>query len=266
MINVLFIGDIIGRDGANLMLDLLPRLKNNYNIDLAIANGENVNNGKGLKTKDAILFNDSGIDVITSGNHIWDNKKDSAIHANLPFVLRPLNYPELNPGNGFYTIKIKNNVEITVVNLQGRSFMYPIDCPFTAADKLLSEIKNKKSIVIIDLHAESTAEKQAFGMYLDGRVAAVIGTHTHVQTADERIFARGTGYITDVGMTGPYNSVIGMDSETAIKRFIYQTPFYFKTGIGDLRLNAVIIKINEKTGKTTNIERLNFSKAEYNAK
>jgi len=265
MINILFIGDIIGEEGLDLALDLIPRLRRDFDLHFCIVNGENIRNGKGLSPNSANRLLTAKVDVITTGNHIWDGKQDASLFANFDNIIRPANYPDLNPGKGFVTRKIQGTQKITVINVQGRSFMNPIDCPFSAVDRILSEIGRDLQICIVDMHAESTAEKQALGWYLDGRVSAVIGTHTHVQTADERVLPNGTGYITDVGMTGPFSSVIGMDTNTAIKRFRYQIPFYYKLAKGNLRLNGLILTL-DKNFKTSKIERLNFSKAEYNGR
>jgi metallophosphoesterase (TIGR00282 family) len=264
MINLLFISDIVGDDGLDLALDLLPMIRRDYSVDFVIANGENIRNGKGLSIQHARRMLDSGIDIITSGNHIWDGSFDPALFELSPQILRPLNYPDLNSGRGYCTLPVRENHSVTVVNVQGRSFMTPIDCPFNTLDRLLKEISNINSVIIVDMHAESTAEKMALGWFLDGRVSAVVGTHTHVQTADERILPKGTGYITDAGMTGPHNSVIGMDTETAIKRFRHQTPFFYKLAEGNLRFNGVIFRIRMKDKTTREIKRLNFNKTEYN--
>jgi metallophosphoesterase (TIGR00282 family) len=264
MINVLFIGDIVGENGLHIALDLIPRIHRDFSIDYIIVNGENINNGKGL-TRDCIpLLKEAHINVITSGNHIWENRKDKQILETYPWVLRPYNYPAENYGNGLFRSVLSDTVAITVINMQGRGFMTPIDCPFHAIDNIIPPTRRLSEIIIVDMHAESTAEKQAFGWYLDGRVSAVIGTHTHVQTADERILPNGTGYITDVGMTGPFDGVIGMRKEVAIKRFVYQTPLPYQLASGDLRLNGVILMFDEVNFTTRQIKRLNFSKLEYN--
>jgi metallophosphoesterase (TIGR00282 family) len=266
MITVLFIGDVVGESGLDLTMDLLPRIRNDYSIDFALLNGENIRNGKGINSQIIKRLSDSDIDVITSGNHIWDGNADSSTFEQAKILLRPHNYPKINPGTGILTKTIKNNIKITVINLQGRGFLTPIDCPFNTADVILEELDKEVKVRIVDMHAESTAEKQALAWYLNGRVSAVIGTHTHVQTADDRILDQGTAYITDVGMTGPTDGVIGMDRDIAIKRFRHQTPHYYKLAQGNLRLNGVIIKIDEKSGKANSINRLNFSKVEYNGR
>lgn len=266
MINILFIGDIIGASGLGITLEILPKIQKDYGVDFVIANGENIRHGKGLTIDIAIQLRDAGVDIITSGNHIWEGQDKNKVLETLPFVLRPHNYPISNPGTGWRTCFSKHQVQVTVINIQGRSFMTPINCPFLTIDEILTNNHKQLQICIVDFHAESTAEKQALGWYLDGKVSAVVGTHTHVQTADERIFPRGTGYITDVGMTGPFNSVIGMEKNIAIKRFIQQTPYYYKPGEGDPRFNGVLIEVNEKDYNTNKIKRFNFSVLEYNGR
>jgi metallophosphoesterase (TIGR00282 family) len=197
-----------------------------------------------------------GIDVVTGGNHIWDNPGVYKVWQKDYRVLRPANYPPGNAGRGSIIVETKNGDSVAVVNLQGRTYMYPIDCPFRAADEILRHINRKTNLVIIDFHAEATAEKMALAWYLDGRVSAIIGTHTHVPTADERILPGGTAYITDAGMTGPYDSVIGMKKEVAIKRFMRQVPIRFEPAEGDVHLCAVVIKIDKQTAKAQSIERL----------
>jgi len=264
MITVLFIGDIVGEDGLHLSLDLIPRIRHDYKVDFIIANGENIRYGKGITASSITLLQKAHVNVITSGNHIWENRKEKQIFEKFPWVLRPHNYPAQNFGNGVFRTVIQNTLGITVINIQGRSFMAPIDCPFKSMDDLLRGVTQKQEIIIVDMHAESTAEKQALAWYLDGRVSAVIGTHTHVQTADERILPKGTGYITDAGMTGPFDSVIGMNKEVAINRFLYQTPFPYQLACGDFRLNAVLLQIDINKQTTKKIKRLNFTKMEYN--
>lgn len=266
MLNILFIGDIISETGLQITLELLPRILEDYNIHFVIANGENIRHGKGLTTKIANQLRDCGVNIITSGNHIWEGADKNKVLETLPFVLRPHNYPISNPGSGWTSSYIKNSIKITVINVQGRSFMTPINCPFATMDEILSSNRNEMQVCIVDFHAESTAEKQAMGWYLDGKVTAVIGTHTHVQTADERILPGGTGYLTDVGMTGPFNSVIGMEKKTAIKRFIHQTPYFYKPGEGDLRFNGLLIEVDEQNFTTNKMERLNFSQVDYNGR
>jgi metallophosphoesterase (TIGR00282 family) len=260
-IKVLFIGDIVGLPGLNFTQTFLPSIIQKYKPDLIIANGENVSDGKGCTEKEAKILFELGINVITGGNHTWDKhlsqeyiKKDSR-------VLRPLNYPKGTHGNGYIIIDIKDT-KIAVVNLQGRTFMSSIDCPFRSAEWIISKIKNESQIIIIDFHAEATAEKIALANFLDGKVSCIIGTHTHIQTSDERILPNGTGYITDVGMTGPYDSVIGMKTQAALNRFLYQTPQKFETAQDDVHLSAVFFKIDKLTGKTISVERIFFPEFE----
>ena len=253
---VLFVADIVGKPGLEITARLLPGLKEKYQPDLIIANGENGVNGKGLSEAVAKEYFELGINVITGGNHIWENAEIYKIWQKAGRVLRPANYPPSNPGRGFLLFELPDGATAAVINLQGRTFMYPIDCPFRIADDILRRLKSAARLIVVDFHAEASAEKMALGWHLDGRVSAVIGTHTHVPTADERILPGGTGYITDVGMTGPFDSVIGMKKETAIKRFMRQVPMRFEVATNDNRLCALILKVNKKTAKTVSIERL----------
>ncbi len=256
-VTVLFIGDIIGKPGLAFVQTWLPALKKEYKPDVIIANGENVNDGKGIvKSEGEILFQ-LGVDVITGGNHIWDKHQSQDYLKVEPRVLRPLNYPKGTHGNGMYVIQ-KDKYRVGVINLQGRSFMATIDCPFRSAEFALSKLKSETNLIFIDIHAEATAEKIALGWFLDGKVTGIFGTHTHVQTADERILPNGTGYITDVGMTGPYESVIGMKSQAAINRFIYQTPQKYETAQNDVHLSGVLVTAEIATGKCTAIKRIFF--------
>lgn len=257
-INVLFIADIIGKPGLEIAAKLLPGLKDKYKSDLCIANGENGCEGKGLTQAIARQYFSMGIDVITSGNHIWDNRDIFELLASNNRILRPLNYPEGNFGIGSTIVETASGYKIGVINLQGRTFMYAIDCPFKRGLTEARRLQKDTNIIIVDFHAEATAEKVAMGWYLDGKVSAVIGTHTHVPTADERILPEGTAYITDVGMTGPFDSVIGLKKEIAIKRFLHQTPERYKPAEGNLRLCAAAVTIEHSTGKATRIERINL--------
>jgi metallophosphoesterase (TIGR00282 family) len=263
MIRVLFIGDIIGQDGLELTLDLLPRMRQDLKIDFILANGENLDKGKGVSEIAVRKLLDAGVQVVTTGNHVWDNKDSERLLNKWNCLLRPHNYPDITPGTGIFKTSLNDKLKIVAINLQGLSFLQPIRCPFKTIDEILTGQRSEPAIFIVDFHAESTAEKQALAWYVDGKVAAVIGTHTHVQTADERILPKGTGYITDAGMTGPYDSVIGMDREVAIKRFIEHRPYYYKLAEGNIRFNGVYLEINERELKTVKIQRLNYSKAEY---
>jgi len=231
--------------------EILPGLCDEHNIDLIIGNGENAAGGLGLTPGTAEELFDSGIDVITTGNHIW------AYNEIIPYldselaILRPLNYPPMNPGRGYL---LKNNV--LIINLLGRVFMGNVDCPFRAIDQLLTEFEHKSIPIIVDFHAEATSEKVAMGRYLDGRVSAVLGTHTHVGTADARILPGGTAYVTDIGMVGPIDSVIGDDPDSVINRFLTQIPTRLSVGKGKVSFDAILVEVDEKTGKALDIKRI----------
>jgi metallophosphoesterase (TIGR00282 family) len=257
-IKILFIADIVGKPGLEIAAKLTPVLKDKYKIDFCIANGENGSDGKGLSEKIARHYFNFGIDVITSGNHIWDNKDIYGLLKTNGRILRPLNYPDGNYGAGSVIIETKEGLKIGVINLQGRTFMFSIDCPFKRGLDEVRKFKKETNIIIVDFHAEATAEKMAMGWYLDGKVSAVIGTHTHVPTADERILPLGTAYITDVGMTGPFDSVIGLKKELAIKRFRHQTPVRYKPAEDNLKFCGAVISIECESGKATHIERINL--------
>jgi 2',3'-cyclic-nucleotide 2'-phosphodiesterase len=257
LINILFIGDIIGKPGISLVQTWLPGLIQKYKADLVIANGENAADGKGCTEKEGKLIFEMGVDVITGGNHTWDKHLSQEYLKNEPRYLRPLNYPRGTYGNGFHIAETKKG-KVGVVNIQGRTYMATIDCPFRTMDWALTKITPETKVIIVDFHAEATAEKQAMGNYLDGKISALIGTHTHVQTADERILANGTGYITDSGMSGPYDSIIGMKIQPAINRFLYQTPQKYETATEDVHICGVFLKVDTETGKTVEIERITF--------
>lgn len=250
---VLFIGDIFGEPGRKILKKGIGKLFSEYNPDFVIANGENAAHGAGITYEIAQEIFSYGVDVITGGNHIFDKRVIWDRFNELPFLLRPANFPEGVPGKGFVVL-YKENLKLGVINLQGRIEMSPIDSPFAVGDRLIEEIKRETNIIIIDFHAEATAEKLALGYYFDGRASAVIGTHTHVQTADERILGKGTAYITDVGMCGVKDSVIGLDKDTAMKRFLTQMPWTFKPAEGDATIDFVLIEILE-SGLAKNIFR-----------
>ena len=258
---ILFIGDIFGRPGRTIVKERLPELVRRHAIDLVIANCENAAAGFGITPPLAEELFDLGIDVMTTGNHVWDKREiidyfqmaDGNPHSPARRLLRPANFPASLPGWGVYEGK-KKGVEYAVINLQGRVFMGSSDDPYRYADGLLEKIKAK--IVLIDFHAEATSEKVAFGWYVDGRATAVVGTHTHIPTADETILSKGTSYITDVGMTGPYDSVIGVKKELVIERFLSGMPARFEAAAGDVRLCAVVIECDDQTGRARTIERL----------
>ena len=245
------IGDVIGRPGRRAVQVLVPHLRQEYRIDLVIANGENAAGGLGLTRETAEELFASGIDVITSGNHIWDHKEIIPSLDSELAILRPLNYPPGVPGRGYLT-----KGKVLVVNLLGRTFIGNFDCPFRAMDQLLEEIVDKPPVIITDFHAEATSEKVAMGRYLDGRVSAVLGTHTHVGTIDARLLPKGTAYITDVGMTGPIESVIGDDADAVIRRFLTQLPHRLSVGKGSVVLNSVLVDVDERTGRATGITRV----------
>lgn len=245
------IGDIVGRPGRRAVRQLLPTLQQQYELELIIANGENAAGGRGLTQTTAEELFEAGVDVITSGNHIWEQTGIRAyLERDVP-ILRPLNYPPGAPGRGHLEMK-----DTLIINLSGRLFIANLDCPFRAIDELLSRIGPSPKIRIVDFHAEATSEKVVMGWYLDGRVSAVFGTHTHVPTADQRILPKGTAHITDVGMVGPWNSVIGMQVETVISRFITQLPDSLEVAKGPVAFNSVIVDIDPESGKTTQIFRL----------
>jgi metallophosphoesterase (TIGR00282 family) len=246
------VGDVIGRPGRRAARALLPGLRQEYAIDLIIANGENAAGGIGITTQTADELFESDVDVITSGNHIWAQREIIPTLDSSSAILRPLNYPQGVPGHG-YVIK----GEAMVVNLIGRTFIGNFDCPFLAIDQLLEDLADKKPpVIIVDFHAEATSEKVAMGWYLDGRVSAVLGTHTHVGTVDARLLPKGTAHITDVGMTGPLDSVIGDDIDTVLTRFLTQLPYRISVGKGSVILNSVLVEIEETTGRAKHIQRI----------
>ncbi|MFC1874977.1 TIGR00282 family metallophosphoesterase [Chloroflexota bacterium] len=248
---VLAIGDIIGKPGRQAVKELLPGLKEQRSVDFVIANGENVAGGIGLTPATAEELLTAGVDVITSGNHIWAQKEIiPCLDSKIP-VLRPLNYPPGVPGRGYIVV---NN--IVVVNLIGRTFIGNFDCPFRAMDKLLAELAPELKIIIVDFHAEATSEKVALGRYLDGRVSAVLGTHTHVGTIDAQLLPKGTAYVTDIGMTGPSDSIIGDDTEAVLSRFLSMMPNRLTVGKGRVTFDAILVNVDRATGVATGIERI----------
>ena len=249
---ILMVGDVIGRPGRRAARALLPGLRQEYAIDLIIANGENAAGGIGITTQTADELFESDVDVITSGNHIWAQRELIPTLDSSPAILRPLNYPNGVPGHGYFI-----RGEAMVVNLIGRTFIGNFDCPFRAIDQLLEDLAdNKPPVIIVDFHAEATSEKVAMGWYLDGRVSAVLGTHTHVGTVDARLLPKGTAHITDVGMTGPIDSVIGDDVNAVLTRFLTQLPYRISVGKGSVILNSVLVEIEETTGRAKHIKRI----------
>jgi metallophosphoesterase (TIGR00282 family) len=242
---ILFIGDIVGSPGRKIVRERLADLVEHQHIDLVIANGENSASGFGITPRIAEELFQDGIEVLTGGNHSWDRKEIFDYIPNEPRLLRPANFAEGNPGSGLFVGPAKNGVKFAVLNLQGRIFLSPNDDPFRKADSELAKLPADVAFVLVDIHAETTSEKIGFGWYLDGRVTAVVGTHTHVATADERVLPDGTAYITDVGMTGPHEGIIGMERATIIKKFIDGLPARFEVASGDVQMNAVLIETDD---------------------
>ncbi|RMG67852.1 MAG: TIGR00282 family metallophosphoesterase [Nitrospirae bacterium] len=255
--NILFIGDIVGKPGRRAVKALLPGLRGKLKVDLVVANCENAAGGFGITQKTVDELFSSGIDLMTSGNHIWDKKEALTILPKEDRILRPLNYPPGVPGRGSILYSV-NDCKVGVVNLSGRVFMGLMDCPFRAIDEELDRLMANTSVILVDFHAEATSEKLAMAHYLDGRVTALLGTHTHVQTADEQVLPKGTAYITDVGMTGPQMSVIGVKSDIVIEKFLTQMPKKFDTAGGGWMFSAVLVEADEKTGKALSIKRLSI--------
>lgn len=255
-INVLFIADIIGKPGLIVIKQMLHLIREKYQIDFCIANGENGSSGKGLTEDVAREYFKSGIDFLTSGNHIFEKLMTHAFLNTNHKIIRPLNYPPGTCGKGSAIVSVKDTIKVGVINIQGRTFMLPVDCPFRTVTEEINKIRKVTPIILVDFHAEATAEKVTMGWHLNGKVSAVIGTHTHIQTADETILDKGTAYITDVGMTGPYDSVIGMKKEVASRRFIQQMPERYQPADSDLKLAGVVISINTSDGRAEKIQRL----------
>jgi metallophosphoesterase (TIGR00282 family) len=275
LMRILFIGDIVGSPGRQIVRDDLGHLLEEQRVDVAIANCENAAAGFGITPRLADELLAAGVEVLSGGNHIFDKKEILDYIPNQPRLVRPANFPPGVPGSGVYVGKSKAGVAYALLNLQGRVFMPSIDCPFRTADLELEKLAalasgnganrpdgigtpNPVKIILVDFHAEATSEKQAMGWYLDGRVTAVLGTHTHVATADEQILPKGTAYITDVGMTGPHDSVIGMNKQAMVRRFLDSLPARFEVADGDSRLNAVVIDADESTGLARSISRVHM--------
>ncbi len=254
---ILFVGDVIGRVGRRALATVLPGLVEEHDIELTIANGENAADGIGITESTAAELYGLGVDLITGGNHIWDKRGSAEFIDSCDRLVRPANYPPGTPGVGHGLFTTRRGHTIGLVNLQGRVFMQAVDCPFRVGAKLVDELLASTPVVLIDIHAEATAEKLALGWYLAGRASAVLGTHTHVQTADERILEGHTAYITDVGMTGPERSVIGVRTELSIARFLTQLPHRFEVAGGPCIVNTVLLVIDDETGAATRIERVN---------
>ena len=256
-VKLLFIGDIIGKPGREALSRELHRIVDKHRVDLVIANGENAAGGFGLTAETAQELFKCGVQMLTSGNHIWDKKDALEYIKREERIVRPANYPEGTPGRGATVVRTPGGIKVGILNLEGRVFMNNLDCPFRCADREIAKLKEETPIIFVDFHAEATSEKVSLGWHLDGRVSAVIGTHTHVQTADERILTAGTAYMTDAGMTGSFDSVIGVRKEDAIEKFITQRPAKFEVAKKDIRINGVVIEVDEKSGLALSIERIN---------
>lgn len=255
MMDILFVGDVVGSLGRDMIKEYLPKLKAAYKPNVTIVNGENSAGGRGITESIYKQLLGAGANMVTLGNHAWDNKDVFQFIQDAKSLVRPANFPDA-PGKGLVFQRF-NQEEIAVINLQGRTFMPPLDCPFKKADELVEAAKKRTNLIFVDFHAEATSEKQAMGWFLDGKVSAVIGTHTHVQTADERILPAGTAYLSDVGMTGPYDGILGMDREPVLNRFLTSLPARFEvTKSGRAQLSACLIRLDNKTGKANKIERI----------
>lgn len=257
-VNILFIGDIVGKPGRQAVSRELHRLVDRHLVDLVIANGENAAGGFGLTVETAKELFGYGIHLFTSGNHIWDKRDAIEFITREERLVRPANYPAGAPGKGSAVIRTAGGVKVGVLNLEGRVFMNNLECPFRTADGEIERLRKETPVILVDFHAEATSEKSALGWYLDGRVSAVIGTHTHVQTADERILPEGTAFITDAGMTGAFESVIGVRKDEPIQKFLTQLPAKFEVAKKDIRLNGVVITVDELSGRALGIERVNI--------
>jgi metallophosphoesterase (TIGR00282 family) len=258
-VNILFIGDIVGKPGRQAVSRELHRLVDRYNVDVVIANGENASGGFGITAESAKELFACGIHLFTSGNHIWDKKEALEYLKKEERIIRPANYPDGTPGKGSTVVTTPGGIRVGVINLEGRVFMNSLECPFRTADREIAALSESTKVILVDFHAEATSEKTSLGWYLDGRVSAVVGTHTHVQTADERILTEGTAYITDAGMTGAFDSVIGVRKDEPIYKFLTQLPAKFEVAKKDLRLNGVVLTIDDASGKALGIERVNIA-------
>jgi 2',3'-cyclic-nucleotide 2'-phosphodiesterase len=258
-VRILFIGDIVGKPGRDLIRRGVGPLVEHHQIDLVVANAENAAAGSGITRELGDQILGWGVDVMTSGNHIWSKKEAADYIGTEPRLLRPANFPAGVPGNGSYLARSADGRTAAIINVMGRVFMQQLDDPFAVVTRELEALRPRAKIILVDFHAEATSEKAAMGWYLDGRVTAVIGTHTHVQTADERILPKGTAYLTDVGMTGPHDSIIGVEIEPALNRFLTGMPSRFEPATGNPRINAAVVEADEKTGLAVDIERLSYS-------
>lgn len=253
---ILFIGDVVGKPGREAVVALVPKLRQKHGLDLVIANGENSAHGAGLSPSTVRELHNAGVDIITAGDHTWDQKGFENDIAELPRVVRPLNFSPSAPGRGSVVINVGDKTPVAVVNLIGRVFMPNNDCPFRAAEAEIKRLNGQAKIIIVDFHAEATSEKIAMSRYLDGQVSAVFGTHTHVQTSDEQILPKGTAYISDAGMCGPHDSVLGRDVGAVLKRFLTQMPQRMEVATDKVELCGVLLDVDETSGKARSIERL----------
>ncbi|MCX5656754.1 MAG: TIGR00282 family metallophosphoesterase [Candidatus Omnitrophica bacterium] len=256
---ILFMGDLVGSPGREAIGALLPQIKEEEKIDFCIANVENAAGGSGVNAEIVRELLGYGLECLTSGDHIWKKKEVFQIIGSEPRLLRPANYPEIAPGNGSGVYETAKGIKVGVVNILGRVFMDNIDCPFRAASREVEKLQSRTKIIIVDIHAEATSEKKAMGYYLDGSVSVVLGTHTHVPTADEKILPKGTAYISDVGMVGPKNSILGRKPEQVLERFLTQIPTRFEIAEGEIELQAVVVDIDENTGLANSIKRISKS-------
>lgn len=252
---ILFIGDVVGQPGRKMVETYLPKLKKKFRPHLTIINGENAAHGRGITEKIYHQLLHSGAQIITMGNHTWDNRDIFEFIEDASCLVRPANFPQDTPGEGMRFARVNQQL-VAVINLQARTFLPPLDCPFKKLDELIVEAKKRTSLIFVDFHGEATSEKIALAWYADGRVSAVVGTHTHVQTADERILPKGTAYITDVGMTGPYDGILGVEREAVIKKFLTSLPVRFEVSKGREQLSGVVIELDDETGKAKSIERV----------
>ncbi len=255
--NILCIGDVVGKPGRNALKAVLPELREQYSLDFVIVNAENASGGSGLTSKGAKQFFEMGCDVLTLGDHVWDQKELEEYLNITNYLLKPANYPKGTPGFGWCVKESANGNKVGVINLLGRVFMkHQVSCPFQSALEIIEQVKKETPIIVVDFHAETTSEKTALGHYLDGKVSAFFGTHTHIQTADEKILSQDTAYITDLGMTGPYDSVIGQNKENIIQRFVTSMPVRFNVAKKDIQVHGIVVEVDEKTGQAKSIKRI----------
>ena len=253
---ILFIGDVVGEPGRRALASLVPRIRKREGVGFVIANAENIAHGSGLMPQLADELLEAGVDCLTSGDHVWKRKEIYDRLATDSRIIRPANYPKEAVGYGSTVLQSESGTKVAVINLLGRVFMQAVECPFRVVKEEVAKMRGRANIIIVDIHAEATSEKIALGWFLDGEVSAVLGTHTHVQTADEKILPKGTAFISDVGMAGPYDSVLGRDKTAVISRFVTQMPVKFDTATGDIQMHGVIIDVDEKTGRAVSIKRI----------